>query len=232
MRTLTAGLTLLAVLGLAAAPPDDKAETIKLFNGKDLEGWEGHPNLWSVQDGVIVGKNTEPVKVSTYLVTKRHFRDFLLKARVKLVNGGTRPDGKPMEMHSGIAVWGRPAPEKGDPYTYQGHLVMFPSGWGMYDLHRRNGLPVDPKPAIKVGKQKDWNDLEILCQGDRLRVLVNDTLVVDYKEPKPELIMNGPIGLQLHSNNTPQEVHFTDLVLTMPPSDKGWPAKIGEKRTK
>ena len=219
------------LFGLAPMlPAEDKAETIKLFNGKDLEGWEGHPNLWSVQDGVIVGKNTEPVKVSTYLVTKRHFRDFLLKARVKLVNGGTNKDGTPMEMHSGIAVWGRVAPEKGDKYTYQGHLVMFPTNWGMYDLHRRNGLSVDNKPAIKAGKQKDWNDLEILCQGDRLRVLVNDTLVVDYKEPKPELIMDAPIGLQLHSNNTPQEIHFKDLVLTSPPSDKGWPTKIGEKR--
>src|SRR5439155_4390834 len=127
------------------------------------------------KDGVIIAKNKDPIKVSTYLVTKRKFTDFRLTATVKLVES---------EMHSGIAFWGRVAPEKGDKYTYQGHLVMFPSGWGMYDLHRRNGLPVDNKPAIKAGKQKDWNDLEILCQGDRLRVLVNDTLVVDYKEPK------------------------------------------------
>jgi len=202
---------------------DGKSETLQLFNGKDLEGWEGNEKLWSVKDGVIVGKNTEPVKVSTYLVTKRNFRDFKLHATVKLVDGG------PQQMHSGIAVWGRLAPEKGDPYTYQGHLVMFPSGWGMYDLHRRNGLPVDGGPARKVGKQKDWNDLVILCQGDHIRVAVNGTLVVDWHDPKPELIMEGPIGLQLHANTVPQEVHFKNLVLTLHPSDKGWPSKIGEK---
>lgn len=69
------------------------------------------------------------------------------------------------EMHSGIAMWGRNVPEHGDKYTYAGHLVMFPSGWGMYDLFGRNGLPVDGGPAKAVGKQHDWNQLEILGEG-------------------------------------------------------------------
>src|SRR5947209_245877 len=161
-----------AVLALAArfpglraeaqAPPGTPAsETVDLFNGKDLEGWEGHSKYWSVVDGTIVGKNTEKVPVSTYLVTKKKYSDFRLTSKVKLVTS---------EMHSGIAFWGRLAPEKGDPYTYMGHLVMFPSGWGMYDLHRRGGLPVDAKPAKAVGKQHDWNDLEILATGHRVRV--------------------------------------------------------------
>lgn len=204
-------------------PREGKSETIKLFNGKDLDGWEGNPKLWSVKDGVIVGKNTEPVKVSTYLVTKQKFSDFWLKSKVKLVDGG------PKDMHSGITLWGRLAPEKGDPYTYMGHLVMFPTGWGMYDLHRRNGLKVDGGPAKKAGKQKDWNDLDIIAQGNRVRVLVNDILVVDWRDPNPELIQEGPIGLQLHSNSVPQEIHFKDLVITTFPNDKGIPEKIGEK---
>src|SRR5262249_40805574 len=195
-------------------PRQGKSETTTLFNGKDLEGWEGHPHLWSVQDGVIVAKNKEPIKVSTYLVTKGKFSDFRLTATVKLVDGG------PKDMHSGIAIWGRLAPEKGDKYTYMGHLVMFPTGWGMYDLHRRGGLPVDGAPARKAGKQKDWNHLEIPAQGNRIRVAVNGAQVVDWRDPKPELIMEGPIGLQLHSNEAPQQIHFKDLVLTTFPEDK------------
>ncbi len=220
-RLLSVAVALLMALPAVAA--DKKSETIQLFDGKTLDGWEGHPNLWSVKDGAIVGHNTEEVKVSTYLVTKKKFKDFLLKSKVKLVDGG------PSAVHSGIAVWGHVAPEKGDQYTYMGHLVMFPSGWGMYDLHRRNGLPVDPAPAKKVGKQKDWNDLWILTQGDRIRVAVNGTLVVDWRDPKPELIEKGVIGLQLHSNKAPQEVHFKDLVLTTNPDDKAWDVKVGEK---
>ena len=54
-------------------PKEGKSETTELFNGKDLTGWKGHKKYWSVRDGVIVGKNTEPVAVSTYLVTDQNF---------------------------------------------------------------------------------------------------------------------------------------------------------------
>jgi hypothetical protein len=193
-------------------PRKGKSETIKLFNGKDLEGWVGHKNLWSVEDGVIVGKNSDPVKVSTYLLTERTFSDFRLTANVKLVKS---------EMHSGVALWGKVAPDKGDKYTYAGHLVMFPSDWGLYDLYGRGGLPVDGAPAKKVGKQHDWNALEILAQGNRIRVAVNGTQVVDWRDPEPDRIKEGPLGLQLHSNEVPQEVHFKDLTLTtFPEEDK------------
>jgi hypothetical protein len=222
-----AGLALVVAVGAAdkddkkkdeapvVPPRKGKSETIKLFDGKTLDGWEGHEDLWSVKDGVIVGKNTKPIKVSTYLATKQKFSDFRLLATVKLVDGG------PKDMHSGIAIWGKLAPDKGDKYTYMGHLVMFPTGWGMYDLHRRGGLPVDGGPAKKAGKQKDWNEMEILAQGNRVRVAVNGTAVVDWRDPKPDLIMEGPIGLQLHSNDVPQEVHFKDLTITtFPEEDK------------
>src|SRR5262249_46629636 len=101
-----------------------------------------------------------------------------------------------------------------------GHLVMFPSGWGMYDLYGRNGLAVDGSAAKAVGKQHDWNELEILAQGNRVRLVVNGTQGVDWRDPEPDRILEGPIGLQLHSNNEPQEVHFKDLVLTTFPKDE------------
>jgi hypothetical protein len=221
------------LLSLSPAGADDKArkeapivpprqgltKTIKLFNGKDLDGWEGYEDLWSVKEGVIVGKNTEPLTQSTYLLTREKFSDFRLVATVKLVQS---------EMHSGIAFWGSYGPDvlpekirkERVKYTYKGHLVMFPSGWGMYDLFGRAGLPVKGEPAKKVGKQHDWNNLEILAQGNRVRVAVNGTEVVDWRDPEPDRIKEGPIGLQLHSNKVPQEVHFKDLVLTTFPDDK------------
>ena len=106
-------------------------------------------------------------------------------------------------------------------HTYKGHLVMFPSGYGMYDLFGRNGLGVDGGPAKKVGKQHDWNDIEVLAQGNRVRVAVNGVQVVDWRDPKPEAVKEGPIGLQLHSEKVPQELHWKGLVLeTFPKEDK------------
>src|SRR5438067_9729636 len=50
-------------------PREGKSETIQLFDGKSLDGWEGYPDLWSVKDGVIVARNDKPLKFSTYLLT-------------------------------------------------------------------------------------------------------------------------------------------------------------------
>ena len=226
-RWIIGSFFLATALGLVLAGNDNvsagggkKSETIKLFNGKDLDGWEGYTDLWSVKDGVIVAKTERPLKYSTYLFTKQKFTDFRLKLAAKLVKS---------EMHSGVAMWGKVAPDKGDTFTYAGHLVMFPSGWGMYDLYGRNGLPVDGGPAKKVGKQHDWNDIDIVAQGNRVRVVANGVLIVDWRDPEPERIKEGPIGLQLHSNSVPQEVQFKDLVLTTFPEVKDLPEKVGDK---
>lgn len=201
------------------APLKGESKTIQLFDGKSLDGWYGYEDLWSVKEGVIVAKNEKPLKFSTYLLTKDKYTDFRLIFSAKLVTS---------EMHSGVSFWGVVKPDVSkDPeadrtkYTYAGHLVMFPSGWGMYDLFGRNGLPVDGAPARKVGKQHDWNDIEILAQGNRVRVAANGVAVVDWRDPEPDRIKEGPIGLQLHSNTVPQEIHFKGLKLeTFPKEDK------------
>jgi hypothetical protein len=192
-------------------PRQGEREKIELFNGKDLSGWEGHEKYWTVRAGVIVGKNTEAVPVSTYLLTKRKFSDFRLVCDFKLAES---------EMHSGIAIWGRVAPDKGDPYTYAGHLVMFPSGYGFYDLYGRNMIHNNGDKAKKVGKQHDWNHIEILAQGNRIRFALNGDLISDWREPEPTRIKEAPIGLQLHSNKVPQEVQFKNLVLETFPQDR------------
>ncbi len=191
-------------------PRKGKREVVKIFNGKNLEGWVGHKKYWSVKDGVIIGKNTKPVKVSTYLLTKRKFSDFRLIFDFKLAKS---------EMHSGIAMWGRVAPDKGDKYTYAGHLVMFPSGYGFYDLFGRRLIHRNAKQARKVGKQHGWNTIEILAQGNRIRFVLNGKLISDWREPLPKRIKVAPIGLQLHSNRVPQEVQFKNLKMEVFPED-------------
>lgn len=192
-------------------PRHGKSETIKLFNGKDLDGWEGHDQYWSVQDGELVAKNVKRVKVSTYLLTKRTFSDFRMRLAVKLVEG---------DRHSGLVFWGRVAPEHHDKYAYAGHLVIFPVEFGIYELYGRKSLPVDRQPALKAVKEHDWNDVEILAQGNRIRMVLNGALVIDWRDPEPDRIKEGPIGLQLHEHKIPQEIHYKNLVLTTFPEDK------------
>src|SRR5919107_135509 len=120
MRALVA-LLALAVTGVSVAadpeapsvpPRKGETKTIHLFDGKSLDGWKGYSDLWSVQDGVIVAKNTSPLKYSTYLLTEDEYTDFRLTFAAKLVES---------EMHSGVAFWGEVYPKAdgkvGDPKT-------------------------------------------------------------------------------------------------------------------
>ncbi len=192
----------------------ESEKPVRLFNGKNLEGWEGHTDKYfSVKDGVIVTRNEaeNAPKVSTYLLTKKPYRNFRLVLEGKLVESG---------MHSGVAIWGKKFEKDGEPNSYQGHLVMFPTHWGFYDLYRRNGIYQDDGRAKKADNVGGWNKMEILAIGDRIRLAVNGKEVADWRDPKPELVGEGPLGLQLHSNKVPQEVHFRGLILSENPEDR------------
>jgi hypothetical protein len=192
-------------------PAEEKP--VKLFNGENLDGWEGNVDKYfSVKDGVIVARNEKEnaPKVSNYLLTKKSYRNFRLVYEGKLVESG---------MHSGIAIWGKKFDTDGEKFSYQGHLVMFPTHWGFWDLYRRNSIYQDDGRAQKADN-KDWNKMEILAIAPRIRLAVNGQLVADWTDPKPELCGEGPIGLQLHSNNVAQEVRFRGLILAENPQDK------------
>jgi hypothetical protein len=208
---------------------DDWASTVKfpasekpvhLFNGKDFDGWEGNtgengtPKYFTIKDGVIVARNEadNAPKVSNYLLTKKNYRNFRLVFEGKLAES---------KMHSGIALWGKKYEKDGQVNSYQGHLVMFPAGWGFYDLYRRMGVGMHKDDGrAKKADNGDWNKMEILATGHRIRLGVNGQLVADWEDPQPDLCGEGPIGLQLHSNTVPQEVRFRGLILSENPEDR------------
>ncbi len=62
-RFLGVWLALIAALSsalLAEEPAVDGAETrfVKIFDGKSLNGWDGDPRVWSVEEGAITGRTT------------------------------------------------------------------------------------------------------------------------------------------------------------------------------
>ena len=192
-------------------PAEEKP--VALFNGKDFSGWEGHTDKYfSIKGGIIIAKNTadNAPPVSTYLLTKKKYRNFRLVFEGKLVES---------KMHSGIALWGKKFEKDSETHSYQGHLVMFPSGWGFYDLYRRNSIYRDDGRARAANNQGGWNRLEVLAIDNRIRLAVNGKEVADWTDPKPERCESGPIGLQLHSNKVPQEVQFRGLILSEYPQD-------------
>jgi hypothetical protein len=63
-----------------------------LFNGTSLEGWDGNKDLWSVEDGAIMGRTKADTKLShnTFLVYKgEEVSDFELRLTYRIVNGNS-----------------------------------------------------------------------------------------------------------------------------------------------
>lgn len=189
-----------------------------LFNGVDLKGWEGDESIWSVEDSTIVGRNEGEVPSSTYLFTKKNYRDFRLLFEVKQT-----VSDRHSTMHSAVAVLGEKFADKGDnAFGFKGPLLMFCHEWGIWDAYRRNRIePAGQKGALRIESERvgDWNRCEVLVLGNRIRFVANGSLVFDFTD-EPEMLQPSPIGLQVHSNKKPQEYRFRGLVLSENPEDR------------
>ena len=65
--------------------PVAHAQVINLFNGRDLTGWDGSPDSWSVEDGAITGRILPKTKIlPSCLVWKGTVSDFEFTCKYRL----------------------------------------------------------------------------------------------------------------------------------------------------
>jgi hypothetical protein len=197
--TLVLVLSLIGMSGLGVRAADEKDA---LFNGKDLTGWDGLPDYWSVKDGAIVGSTPNGLKFNTFLCSKKKYKDFELKFQVKLTGKGwTGNSGvqirseifKPEEL----AVKG-PQCDMGDVY------------WGsLYGEHFGGMMKQAPPDLVKkVLKPDSFNDYYIKCVGKHVTIKLNGETTVD--EDFEKLPDEGIIAWQLHAGD-PMEVVFRHI---------------------
>jgi putative heme-binding domain-containing protein len=169
-----------------------------LFNGRDLSGWQGKPELWSVEDGQIVGR-TKGLARNEFLCSELSAADFRLTLEVKLVKN---------EGNSGVQFRSQSLPE-GEVKGYQADVGV--GWWGkLYEEHGR-GLLWDRSGESHV-KLGDWNAYEIVAVGGKLRTTINGQPCVDLDDP--DGAKQGIFAFQLHSGG-PTEVRFRNLKLEL-----------------
>jgi putative membrane-bound dehydrogenase-like protein len=183
------------------ATPDNAKE---LFNGKDLTGWDGDAKLWSVQDGVIVGKSPG-IGHNEFLKSQMIADDFRLTLKVKLV---------PNKENSGIQFHSEALPN-GEVKGPQADVGL--GWWGK--LYEENGRGVLwDKSGEKHVKADDWNDYEIVAEGSRVRTWINGQPCADLDDKA--LSRRGLFALQIHSGG-PMEVRFKEIKLEALAPSKG-----------
>jgi hypothetical protein len=210
-RPPTGPFTAAELEAIPLTPPRAGASVTRtLFDGKTLNGWQGNLAWWSVEDGAIVAKSTGKVPTN-FLYTKESYSDFRLTLSSRMVES---------ENHAGVCFWGEIAEEGDNKWFTHGPLVIFPSP-SMWDYIEAKGLRVFKATTEKVTSQHEWVKVEILAQGNRVRSAFNGVQVMEWREPDPNRIKVGPIGIQMHALDGPQQVLYKDIVLeTFPREDR------------
>lgn len=189
--------SLLAYLGgkkqVALLATKDNAAT--LFNGKDLTGWQGESDLWSVENGEIVGR-TKGLAQSEFLMSELAAVDFRFTVEVKLVRN---------EGNSGIQFRSQPAGH--EVKGYQADVGV--GWWGKLYEELGRGLLWDKSGEAHV-KNGEWNTYEIEAIGSKVQTWINGQLCLDLDDPKGA--RSGIFAFQLHSGGA-TEVRFKNLKL-------------------
>lgn len=214
----------LSLLCGAAALLSHTSAQEPLFNGKDLDGWKGLPQFWSVQDGTIVGETTEanPTKGNTFLVWQGgEVEDFEITATVRFKgnNSGVQYRSAIVDeanfVLAGYQADLHPAP------NYFGMLYGEKMGKRGIIAQRGQRVEIGPDGAAKVVaevgdkaelKDWEWNTLRIVAVGPRLVHQVNGVTTIDVLDRHPDALAKGVIGLQLHAG-PPMRVEFKDVKL-------------------
>ncbi|QRQ99676.1 3-keto-disaccharide hydrolase [Dyadobacter sandarakinus] len=185
------------------------ADFVPLFNGKNFSGWEGDTvKTWRIEEGALTGGSlTETVPHNEFIATRKTYANFILKARFKL----TGTDGF---INTGVQFHSR---RLTDPvYEMTGYQAdLGDKYWAsLYDESRRNKTLISPDSALisRILKKNDWNDYEIQSENGRIRIRLNGTQTVDYKEPDKNIPQKGLIALQIHGGGKAQ-VAFKDIMI-------------------
>lgn len=206
----------------------DETGFVSIFDGKSLEGWEGNPVYWRVEDGSIVGEITPEtiVKENTFLIWRGGTPgDFELKVDVRVSPRG----------NSGINY--RSSEISGTPYRLKGYQADIdgPNRWSGQNYEERGrtflalrgqltriensatprviGTIGDRDSLTQFIKTNDWNEHHLVIKDNVLIHMISGqvmSMVIDDDEVNRT--DSGLIGVQVHVG-PPMKIEFRNFRL-------------------
>jgi len=229
MRSMAAWVVMLGFavsLGLVAGAAAGEAEEgfTAIFNGKDLTGWDGNPDFWSVKDGVVHGETTQekPTKGNTFCIWRGGtLEDFELRLAFRIQSGNSGVQYRSQDVGNWVVA------------GYQAEVCNSNAVGFLYHERGRGSLvQVGQKVVIdKDGKKEvagtlgevkdiladykkgDWNEYRIIGQGNHLVHFLNGKQTIDLIDnDEKKGALSGILALQIHAG-APMIVEFKDIRL-------------------
>jgi hypothetical protein len=229
LLTLTLGFLTLSTTCLAEenAAAAGSSESVSIFNGKDLTGWAGREDLWSVEDGQIVGRTVaeKPLQANSFLIytgSEPSNFELTLQFKIENTNSGIQYRSKVIDREKFI-VGGYQA-DIDFTNRYAG-ILYEERGRGIL-AERGQSVTIDSSGKKQVKKFADsaalgkgihpgqWNDYRIVANGNHLQHFINGSLTAEVFDNQPsKAAESGVIAFQLHRGE-PMVVRFKNIVLT------------------
>ncbi len=218
-----AALASAVLVGVAAA--EDGFQPI--FDGKTLEGWDGNPDFWRVEDGAITGETTaeNPTKGNTFMIWRGGSPgDFELKLEYRLRNHNSGIQFRSFEVPDQKWVIGGYQADIADVERFDGLLYGERFRGILCFRGDKTVIGADHKPKVvgKVGdtdellkkiKRADWNEYHIIAKGNKLTHSINGQPMVECVDEDVEMRRSdGLIALQLHAG-PPMKIQFRNIRL-------------------
>jgi hypothetical protein len=216
-------LACMVIMGSAtsnARPPQEQV----IFNGKDLSGWNGDFNWWTVEDGALTAesKADKLCEKSNYLVwTGGQPADFQFDCDFKLSQDG----------NSGIQIRSETRPDF-DTYGYQADMTGNGDLIG-YVYHHKHKLVAERGEKVILSaqgtrtatrfaeketllehyKEEEWNHYRIVCKGQKITLSLNGVVMCEITDLSQSGTANqGIIALQMH-RGPPMKVQFKNITI-------------------
>ena len=224
-----------AVQSYPVAAADDDAGFVRIFDGKTLNGWQGDPKYWRVENGAMVGEVTPEtlLQQNSFIIWRGGTtRDFELKVDYRISAQGnsginyrsTEVAGTPWAMRGyqadidGAGRWsGQVYEERGRTFlALRGQVTRATNGakreiigW-LGDTRGPDGQSEDLKAFQKNG---DWNRYHLIVRGNTIVHLLNghvmSTVIDDDIENRRA---DGLLGVQVHVG-PPMKIEYRDFRL-------------------
>jgi type 1 glutamine amidotransferase len=222
---------LVALLALGWSP--DAAVTADdggwqtIFDGQTLDGWDGNPDFWRVEDGAITGQTTadKPTKGNTFIIWRKgELADFELQLEYKIIGGNSGIQYRSFEVPDNKWVIGgyQADFEAGDTYSgilygerYRGILcnrgqkTVLKKKDGKFAVEVVGSVGDSREIQSKI-KKEDWNTYRIVAIGFHFQHFINDVPTADCTDEDDARREKGLLALQLHAG-PPMKVQFRNI---------------------
>jgi arylsulfatase A-like enzyme len=216
--------------GIASArlKPDSDG-FVSLFNGRNLKGWSGDPQYWSVEDGAITGRTDGTLKMNRFLTWEGStIRNFDLRVKVKVTAGG----------NSGLQYRGAMRHEIGPDIVsgYQCDIVANNPGYNgmLYEERGRRILShtgekvivaPDGQPwivgtmPVQTFAADEWHEYRVLVRGNHHQHWIDGHLTADLMDfDEKGRSLDGVLGVQVHVGPA-MKIQFKDFKIQFLPDD-------------